>query len=58
MRQLERWKWLIVPLGLCAIAAFILGIFFPWEGLFISLATTFFGIILTVAYVDNVFRRY
>lgn len=51
-------KRLILPLGLLAGASIIAAVFVPWQGLFISLATTFIGIILTVSYVNYVLRQH
>lgn len=31
----DLWKRLIVPLGILALATFVVGIFVPWQGLFI-----------------------
>jgi hypothetical protein len=53
----DLWKRLILPLGIVALATFVVGIFVPWQGLFISLSVTSFGIIVTVGYVDYVLRR-
>jgi len=50
-------KKLHLPLGIMTLASLILGIFIPWRGLFINLSTTFFGILITLLYVDHILRE-
>lgn len=52
------WKTLILPVAVAAIASFLLACFVPWQGLFMNLATTFLGILITVVYVDYVMKRH
>jgi hypothetical protein len=53
------WKNLIIPLGVLAVLFLILSFLVPClNGLFVNLATTFLGILLTVCYVDYILRRY
>jgi hypothetical protein len=50
-------KKLHIPLGLITLIFLILGIIIPWRGLFINLSTTFFGILITLLYVDHIIRE-
>jgi len=53
------WKSLIIPLGVLAVLFLVLSFLVPClNGLFVNLATTFLGILLTVCYVDYILRRH
>ena len=53
------WKRLIIPLGFLTALFFVLAFLVPClNGLFVNLATTFLGILLTVCYVDYILRRH
>ena len=43
---------------MAAVFSLIMGYFVPWQGLFINLAATFIGILITVFYVDLILRKY
>ncbi len=53
------WKRLILPLGILTALSLVLAFLVPsLNGLFVNLATTFLGILLTVCYVDYILRRH
>ena len=58
MRQKYLFTRLVLLLSVLAIAAFVLGYFFPWQGLFINFFTTFIGILITVFYVDLILHEH
>jgi hypothetical protein len=51
-------KRLVLPLSIAAISSLVIGYFVPWQGLFINLAATFIGILITVFYVDLILRKH
>lgn len=52
------FRKLILPLSLAAAASVLLAIFISWQGLFINLATTLLGSLITVVYIDRVIREH
>lgn len=42
---------------MAAVFSLIMGYFVPWQGLFINLAATFIGILITVFYVDLILEN-
>jgi hypothetical protein len=51
-------KRLVLPISIAAVSSLIVGYFVPWQGLFINLAATFIGILITVFYVDLILRKH
>lgn len=51
-------KRLVLPVSIAAASSLIIGYFIPWQGLFINLAATFIGILITVFYVDLILRKH
>ena len=49
---------LFLPISLAAASSLVIGYFVPWQGLFINLAATFIGILITVFYIDLILRRH
>jgi len=58
MRQKYLITRLVLPLSIVALAAIVLGCFFPWQGLFINFFTTFIGILITVFYVNLILNEH
>jgi hypothetical protein len=58
MRQSYLLKTLILPLSVLTVLSLVLAYIWPVEGLFINLAATFLGTLLTVFYVDRVLRAH
>jgi len=53
----QLFRYLVIPLLLGVIISFVFAFIFPWQGFFVSLSTTFIGILLTVFYVDWILRE-
>ena len=51
-------KTLVIPLSLAALISLVIGVFVPWQGLFVNLATSFFSALITVIYVDRVLQEH
>jgi hypothetical protein len=51
-------KELIAPLLLSSIASLLLAYYCSWQGFFVNLGTTFFGILITFVYVDTIIQRH
>ena len=49
---------LYIPISLAFLVTLILGLVFPWRGILINFAAAFFGILITVGYVDFVIREH
>jgi len=49
-------KTLIIPLIIASAISIIIAFIIPWQGLFVGLATTFIGILITIIYVDWILR--
>jgi hypothetical protein len=51
-------KRLILPLSIAIAAVLLLAVFLPWRGLFISIAATLSGSLVTVCYIDQVLLQH
>jgi hypothetical protein len=51
-------RTLVIPLSLAALISLAIGVFVPWQGLFVNLATSFFSVLITVIYVDRVLQEH
>ncbi len=51
-------RTLIIPLSLATVVSLAIGIFVPWQGLFVNLATSFFSVLITIIYVDRVLQEH
>lgn len=52
------WKKLVIPFSILVFASLIIAKFVQWQGIFVNLAATFIGILLTVLYVDYILRQH
>ncbi|MBN1147358.1 MAG: hypothetical protein JXA78_08880 [Anaerolineales bacterium] len=54
----DLFRKLVLPLSVATVVSLVMAYFFPLQGLFVNLATTFIGILLTVFYVDWILREH
>ncbi len=52
------WKRLVIPFSILVLASLIIAKFVQWQGIFVNLAATFIGILLTVLYVDYILKQH
>ena len=51
-------RTLVIPVALAALVSLALGYFIPWQGLFINLAASLLGVLITIIYVDRVLQEH
>ena len=51
-------KTLALPLIVATLIALALGYYFPWQGLFVNLATSLFSVLITILYVERVLQEH